>query len=638
MAARAPRHRDDKITVVLRALEERSDGHDQFCNQVERNRKAYHAVVERNSDTDRKRNNWRSTLTPHHIEPVVDTLMANLIDDRVRFKVQPRPHVGASEAEVQLAIEGAKAHELLLSYQMDMDRFVEKQTAFVMQSLIAGLTCAKVHWLAKPAVRRSLATRKVPVIDAETEEQIGWDVEDVDLEEEFLLRDDPTFEVVRIEDFLWAEGSQDVQSAPWVIHRTYQTLEELRGLEKLGVYQNVEQLTDDAISEGYRDQFWNLDKALLKDDRTKGRVEVLEMYRKDRGVIECITVGDRKVRLKHARDQYDHGEYPFVTCSPRPEPFTLPGRSVVAAIAPLQEALWSIGNQRLDNLELVNNQIFVFQDDLIDRDMLQFFPGAMWAVPGDVDKGIKAFAPDIQAATVSLAAEALLKGELQNSTNNMPFASGANSGTIDQETATGVSIVTSLAQKSMSFQKQILYWAYERVGHQFLGLNQQFIQEDRLVAMIGQDGAQAFYQIAADALPGTYHVSLTPTTESLMRQERRAESQSLFQVAVSAAGHFAAMRQSDPNTPLLNLKAFMDNVLEQYDITDKERFYTVAPPPPQMMPGAPGQGQPQMNGGAPMGTTSPQAYDQTSPSNANSMSGEAAMQRALAMQGGVSNA
>jgi hypothetical protein len=103
---------------------------------------------------------------------------------------------------------------------------------------------------------------------------------------------------------------------------------------------------------------------------------------------------------------------------------------------------------------------------------------------------------------------------------------------------------------------------------------------------------------------------------------------------VASAGAHAASGQP------LNLKAFMDDVLDAYDITDKDRYYTAVPPNPQMQGGGggggmPGMGMPNGQGG---GVTNPAlAAGMSSPSNPNSMSPEVFLQRLGSMRGGPAN-
>jgi hypothetical protein len=122
-----------------------------------------------------------------------------------------------------------------------------------------------------------------------------------------------------------------------------------------------------------------------------------------------------------------------------------------------------------------------------------------------------------------------------------------------------------------------------------------------------------------------------------MRQERRAEAQSLMQIAGQLA---PVMAQS--GAPL-NLKAFMEKTLDAYDVLDKERYFLPpaagAPaggPPP---PGGPQAPPPQApaNGQTNGVTNTALAAGPSSPSNVASMSPETAMARMMSQYGGAAN-
>jgi len=179
--------------------------------------------------------------------------------------------------------------------------------------------------------------------------------------------------------------------------------------------------------------------------------------------------------------------------------------------------------------------------------------------------------------------------------------------------------------------------AYADLGRQFLLLYQQYLREDRVVRIVGRQGAEAYRTITPLDLQGDYDVTIDVTSDSLMRQERRAEKNSLLQIAAQVQPVFA-----QSGAPL-NLKAFMEGALDAYDIQDKERYFL----PPQVgaaTAGQPGQppGQPppgpQQPGQGPGGITAPNlAAGPTSPSSPDTLSPEASMQRMMAQSGGVSN-
>jgi hypothetical protein len=246
---------------------------------------------------------------------------------------------------------------------------------------------------------------------------------------------------------------------------------------------------------------------------------------------------------------------------------------------------------------------------------------------------------DPTVANITLQAEAMLKGDLQNIMGGLPYASGADSSTIDQQTATGVSIITTIAQRIIQARKQHYLWAYAKLGKHFLLLYQQFLRDDRVVAVVGRKGADAYRTISPLQIQGDFDVTIDVTSDSLIRQERRAERSSLMQMA---AGVAPIMAQSGA---MLNLRAFMEGVLDAYDVPDKERYFMPSPvqgavaaqtPPPGAANGNGNGAQPaEPSNGV---TNVPAAAGPTSPSNVQSLSPEAAMQRFMAMRGGSANA
>jgi hypothetical protein len=306
--------------------------------------------------------------------------------------------------------------------------------------------------------------------------------------------------------------------------------------------------------------------------------------------------------------------------------------------------LWTLQNQRLDVVRMLANHITLVRSDVDDIESFVYEPNAIWLVedPGQVGT----LPVDPAAGQITLEAEGLLKGDLQNIMGGLPMNTGVNSQTVDQSTATGVSIITTIAQRLIQARKQHYLWAYAELGRHFLLLYQQFLREDRVVRIVGAEGAQAYKSISPIEIQGDYDVTIDVTADSLMRQERRAEAQSLMQMSAQVQ---PIMAQS--GAPL-NLKAYMEKVLDSYNITDKERYFlpTAATTPgapglpqpgPPGPPGAPGQngqtgppGPPGPGGPPGMGVTAPGlSAGPLSPSNAFSMSPETAMQRMMALAG-----
>jgi hypothetical protein len=641
----------DAVQLVRRAVEDcERIYHDAFIRKVEKRYLAYRGLTQaasnaqNGSDTGFQNpdgEDWRSEVTTPYVLQTCEGMLATMLEPNPRFDIKPRPKPDEPLDEVLQRLTAVDAVSDTLRYALDRDQFASKQRDFMQQDMIAGISVLKSRWRTERRTVTKLAPTALVISDElgahvatiQTHEQV--EVEDA------LVWDDACSEVVDVRDFFWPWSASDVESSEFLIHRTWESYDSLMRKQKLGQYSGVEKLkpasttTSQASVAGSAD-LTKREMRLRNQDRTRNLIEILEYWTPER----VITVANRTVLLSDKTNPLWNGRMPFVVCASMPDAFQVQGLSVVEALAQLQEMLWTLQNQRLDVVRMLANLITLIRSDVDDPESFEWAPNAQWFVedPGQVDT----LKIDPTVATITLQAEELLKGDLQNIMGGLPYNSGADSQTIDQQTATGVSIITTIAQRIIQARKQHYLWAYAKLGKHFLQLYQQYLREDRVVRIVGAAGATAYKTITPVEIQGDYDVLIDVTSDSLMRQERRAEAQSLMQIAVQAAPIFA-----QSGAPL-NLKTFMEKTLDAYDVLDKETYFlhpaqpVAAPgqptnpqPPP---PGAGPPGQPSPPGPPGIGITNPQAAaGPMSPSNAVTSSPEAAMQRLMASQGGVSN-
>jgi len=617
----------DALQLVVRAVERaESSYHHDFVTKVERRYRAYRGLAEVPSGSGGKdtTDDWHSDITVPYILHTIEGMIATMLEPKPRFDVEPRPRPGETTDEIVARLQRSQTVEETLAYALERDSFAQKQRPFMQQDLIAGISVFKTYWASEHRNVIEATNKPIEVTDG-----YGTVIDSFDTLEEKTtwtqIRDDACCEVRDVRDFFWPEQAPSVEKAEWLIDRTYETLDSLKRLEKEGVYSNVDKLTDARDSQEYRDVS-EREQQLRNVRRTKDLYEVLEYWTPER----VITVANRKVVLRDTPNPFWNGRLPFVVCSAMPDAFQIPGVSVVEALAQLQEMLWTLQNTRLDSLQMLANVITLIRSDVDDPDAFPYEPMAQWFV--EDPQQVTTLPVDPTAANITLQAEALLKGDLQNIMGGLPYAGGADSQTIDQETATGMSIITSIAQRIIQARKQHYLWCYAELGKHFLLLYQQFLREERVVKIAGPVGARRFRSITAMDLQGDFDVMIDVTGDSLMRQERRAEAQSLLQVAAGIAPIAAQL-----NSPL-NMRAFVELALDAYDIQDKERYFLPSTPPSlaPAPPGGTGGTAPTPGGNGAGGITNPElAAGPLSPSAEGgvSMSAEAPMQRMLARSG-----
>lgn len=602
----------DSAREALSEFDQTTTAHREFVDRYERNRRSYQGVIEAISEAAQ----WTHQLAPPYAEHIIETTISSMLDEQFRFRVTPKARLFQSPEEFEAAVKGAKAFEILISQQLQQDRFDEIQRPLVLQERLAGLSPAKVYW--RTQGRRRMRTTWT--LDPYTGLAV-WDR----VEEPEALRDGPCVEVVDVRDFFWDDAAHSLETCGIVGHRTWPTFEEAKRMQASGYWRNVDELPST------RDFSQNLaDRERGNPDRKAGRIEVIEVWRREAGKIRVYTIGNRSVLLREADNPFDHGEFPFVLFVGQSLPFRIPGRAQIEKLSALQEALWSVSNQRLDNLMFLNNAIHIINEDLVDDPEVDYYPGARWAAHGDVNAAYSMWTPNPTSAQVSIPAEGMLKQDMQNLAGGFPFTSTSEANTIGANTATEASLAASLAQRSIIGAKRHLYDAYRRIGQMIVSLDQQFVREPVYAMIVGADDQPEQAEILPWMLEGDFLFDVEPMTESLMRQERRAEALSLFQ-AMMPAVQVGAMTGAP-----LNTRKLFEHVLEAFDIRNTDAWFSSQPgaaggaamgtPPNPQQAGEGGVTNPSLAAG-------PQAV-----SNGNSLAPASMMQQMLSGAGSPSNA
>jgi hypothetical protein len=607
--------------------------HDAFVDKVEARYAAYRGLAESSTFNVPDDEDWHANVTTPYVLQTCEGMLATMLEPNLRFNIQPRPRPDEPLPEILARVQSTNAVDNVVRYAFDRAQFSQCQRDFMQQDLVAGLSVLKDMWNTERRDVIKLVPERITVHDAYGAEIDAIESHQEELVKDALICDDAAVEVRDVRDFFWPPQASSIAKAEYLIDRTWESFESLKRKEKRGIYEKVDKLKN-AGSRAMLKQITQREMRLRNIDRTQDMHEILEYWTPER----LITVGDRSVVLRSRPNPLWNGRRPFTVCSAMPDAFQIPGISVVEALAQLQNMLWTLQSQRLDVVRMLANLITVIRSDVDDPDAFEWAPNAQWFVedPGQVDT----LKIDPTVAQITLQSESLIKGDLQNIMGGLPMASGADSQTIDQQTATGVSIITTIAQRIIQSRKQHYLWAYANLGKNFLCLYQQFLRDERVVRVLGTNGAPHYHTVTPLEIQGDYDFTIDVTSDSLLRQERRAESQSLMQIAAQTAQVFAVS-----GAPL-NLKAFMEKTLDAYDISDKERYFLPkqmgaavmgqqAPgnqnqPPQQQLPPPP-------DGGGSGMTNVDAAAGPLSPNSTNSMSPENAMATMLRMRGGAAN-
>lgn len=619
------------VSEAVKRWDEAQNHHRSFVRAYERGERAYRGILRPSDDAAK----WRHQYAPKYAFNQIETIVSNTMEQGLRFQSRPSPHSQASLEEAMDMIHKADAVGDLLRWQHRIDGWDEQQRSIFLVTALGGLAVLKPCW--------DYRTQNVPkqVTKMKTvEHPLGFSIDVPTISSEVIqeARDHSTTELCDPRDFVWHESARSLDpfkpgGAQYVFHRCWYSFEQLKMMEASGYLKNVDQLKESWNFDG---EYSEREKQLWDVNREKDLIEVLEYWCMKRGTVFRSIIGNRMVLLRAEEETpFSHGSYPFVDVSPYKQPFTVRGVSDIELIEELQAMLWEFGNQRLDNVELINNWITMVRKDVDDLESFEYFPGAFWEVQSPDQ--IKTLQPPYQLAEATMGVEAGIRSDMQNVTSATPFAGGTMASNASAtSTATGASIVMNAAQQRMIAKKWQAQLGLIKEANMRIKLCQQFISKKQLVHILGPDGALTFKEIDPLSIQGEYVVELEAMGESNMRQERRAEALQWSGFLMQSAGLFAAGGKP------LNLQEVVKWAAERWDIEDVDRFFSQQPESMGAMaapgPGGGGPGAAPPPAGPP-GITSGEAIDASSPSAAGQISGSpvAAMSRALAAGGGQGN-
>lgn len=560
--------------------------HEERCKQYRKWHEAYKGVIEWEDDIH------DNDVSPWYVFNIVELLAANLIDELVG-RVTPKTATSG----------GAKLLEKIVNEKREEDEFSAKQSPFVKQALVMGLSPAKMSQRYERGQRTygeysTDVGTGVPSFEPKTEER--------------TLCNRPTFTPIRVDNFLWDPLATGMHDASYVLYRSYQTLEHLRQMESAGVYRNVDQVNvsrrassmpADSVDPSFRQE-------------TKGTVEVVEYWTCER----LITVANRMVVLRDEPNPFWHGEIPFTVATTIPELYTLNGISQVETIIDLAKALTRSLNQRLDNADLVNVGSLWYDParagNKKNLEKTAFKPRAL--IPREDPNAWGFIETNTSIIDSAIKSDESLKGDMRDIAGSSAYVSGAASdGQLDQRTATGIQIIQSMAQKRLISMVNQIGHAYKRKGRQELALIQQFTTKPEAVR-VDQKNGWSWEPYTPDDIRGEYEYEITDAQENLNKQTRRAEAADKLQISLGVAQASLALQTSFR----VNIEEAYRDYLEAWDVDEPDKYIQQQPMMDPMLgqpgtlpgvlpPGGPSPGAPTI----PPGTGAPGTPPPLAPTN-----------------------
>lgn len=558
---------NDVVDLVMRLIK---PGEDVFMGRKRRYDMSYD-IYRASERRPRSLEPWQSKLRVPYAMQTIDTALVNINTGQPRVIVSPR--------HPDMALN-AKAMQLAMDYYVQEDHLVEKQPLFAQQGLIFGVTGAKNHWLYQTRRRRQRTWLPPTMAGLPPQEQMGQILE--------VVRDGPTFEPWNIYDLWWDGTARDVDSARYVVLRSWYSKEQLLQLQCNitgdhsrddcdGILHNIPLLlelgntrTPDTTAQ---QRFLTGSGAKRTASPFRDLFEVLEVWTND----TVTVIGGRKVLLRNDPNPYWHGKKPIVIAQTRPDLFEMQGIPETELVDHLQQAQWTLQNMVMDNLHLTTMRGVTYRvGSVADPNSLQLRPRFKWPVQDHDD--IQPFEIGEIGSDVYQERTRLLS-DMQLVTGINPFISGSDVSSVDQNTATGVTALQEVASRLLRFKASMLqYKGYQRSFEMWGDMIQQFMTDTVAVQVTGIPGQQTFLNVGPSDVAGHFNYRLEGSEESLSRQQERGE-------AVALLNAFAPLAQLG----FVNFKPLLEKIAMAYDFPDPQDLFMPQQAQPQQAQAAPTQ-------------------------------------------------
>jgi len=301
----------------------------------------------------------------------------------------------------------------------------------------------------------------------------------------------------------------------------------------------------------------------------------------------CVVWVSGSVVLREAENVL--GTFPFVMIQFTRVPHELYGIGIPEMIADLQEELNTIRNQRIDNLNLIINRMFIVNKLAdVDLDSLVSYAGNC-ILTNDIDAIRPLDMRDISRSTY--VEEDIIKMDLEETTGITRYTRGLPPSRREPATTT-VRLQQASFMRFDSLLKMFEYGVVRRIASIFLTYIRKYLPPEKFAEIVGfnefmEKGGPLFYMMPIEEILRNYHFRLVGSTFTGIKELRTQQLLGAFQT-------FA-------NFPFINLYEFAKLVLrEGFGIKNVNQLLL----PPQSPGGSPEQ--PLISEAQPEGAGQPQ--------------------------------
>jgi hypothetical protein len=432
------------------------------------------------------------------------------------------------------------------------------------------------------------------------------------------------------QDIFHDPAAKRLSRARWCIKRSIQYWDELKDLEKSGVYQNVDMIKGDTVAEWddpVTERLSDIGKSSEVNyaDPKTGRIEIFDYFEEG----HIITVGARKVVLRDTRRKRDGRatkdsmgkatkklsvlpyDLPLIDLRFIPVPREFFGIGIPEILEDDQETIDLLRSQRLDNLDLCINKLFKLRiNSDTDPDSIFAAPGGIIPVTDMSD--LEEF--KISDVTASAYTEAdATKRNAEDSVGEWGYGRGETP--THRETATGITKLQEANLIRFDLALKIHEFSGVRtITKKSVQMVREYMSQGDYENLIGEDDA-GFYKYSMDDLMEMINIVPVGSAVTANREARSAQI-SAMHGALSAKTPEITMK-NQPTAYVVDQYKVDMAMLDDLQVMNKEEILVkqAKPTPPQpqprpparppggapALPPAPGgpMGPPQQGGGIP---------------------------------------
>lgn len=437
----------------------------------------------------------------------------------------------------------------LLNYQWSRMDMRTKMYDYIKDSLMYSKAFVKVTWNYKTKTN----TYMEPIVNKD--DTVTFE----ERKKSAVEYDDPCVEVIDPFDIYVDPDATSLDDAAYLIHRKTVPLSKLKENPN---YKNVDkiqfqkktnntvaslagELSTDSLDDETR---FNGNKP--PEDEYKELVEVLEYWETDR----LVVLANRTTVLRDTPNPFTHKKLPFVELDDYRDPHKFYGQSELSVIDPLQREINAIRNQRrdYDNLQL-NPVIRMVPGTLRNPNSAVMSPGNVWMVSDLASMDIFGL-PALQGNSTQI--EQQTAQDIKMSVAIDEIGIGLLPEGSARRSATEVVTAQSMAGKRFAVKIALLEEAVKKIGELVFALDQQFLDQEKMIQIVGESGANEWVKLGPEDIRGEYFIDIE--TGSMLPKDEIAARQEAIQLLQYITPIVGPIIQSNPQVVMPILRMVMD--------------------------------------------------------------------------------